>query len=154
MKYGTSVIFVIVGLCSCRTVRTNADDSSCRDPFRITGAGTAHVPSLNVPAIAGRATLVGYVADSITGRGLRGGVILLRATMPESRDSAAAYSDSTGGFSIGGLRAGRYQYTVRSVNFSMKRGSIDLRQGIDTLRVSLVRGPPLCNVRMTEFRSP
>jgi hypothetical protein len=72
----------------------------------------------------------------------------LSSTPPEVRDSTAVYSDSAGGFSIGGLRPGRYQYFVHSINFTVKRGSIDLRPGIDTFRVLLARGPPICKVTL------
>jgi hypothetical protein len=93
--------------------------------------------------------LIGTVADSTTRHGIRGAVVRLKSRGPGPLDSLFAYTDSAGGFAFSRLKAGRYAYSVGSVNFGFRRDSIDVRSGIDTLAVMLRRGPGLCDVRLT-----
>lgn len=64
------------------------------------------------------------------------------------RDSVVTSSDSSGGFQVAGLRPGHYRLSVGSVNFQWLRDSLELSSGVDTLRIALRRGLPLCDVRL------
>lgn len=146
MKHRIPILCAVLGLSACHAVRPSSHDD-CSDPFGI-ATTSAKIPALGLRADASGAALTGYVADSATGHGLKRAVAFLKSA--DSRDSVAVYTDSVGGFSIRGLRPMRYSYSARSINFRMRRDSISLRVGLDTLLVRLPRGLALCNVRVTE----
>jgi hypothetical protein len=143
----SAVVFTVCALVGCRTIAKLPPSEDCHPFAQVAPEGTP----LALPVVAadvqqGKAVLIGYVADSTSGRGVGQAVVLLVSF--EKRDSVAAYSDSTGRFTIDGVRPGRYRYVVRSVNFQQRRDSLEVQPGIDTLRVVLTRGPPLCSVRL------
>lgn len=107
---------------------------------------------MSPPLGSGGLVVVGYVADSATQNALRGAIIRLRAIDPGVVDTTTAYSDSAGGFAIQIRTRGRYEYSVLAQNFALRRDSIDLRRGAETLRVVMRRGLPLCNVQQTSAR--
>jgi hypothetical protein len=121
--------------------------STC-DPFSQVGARAARLPALQPDIVHGERTLIGFVADSNTGRGVRGAVLILAGPSRVDKDRIV-YTDSLGGFWFGGLANGRYGYTVRSSNFVQRRDSVRIDAPVDTLIVTLVRGPGLCDVRVT-----
>lgn len=147
MRRLSAVVWTVCALVGCRTMAQASTSEDCRPFAQVAPEGTPPaVPVVAAGVQPGNAVVVGYVADSTSGRGVGRAVVLLVSF--EKRDSIAAYSDSAGGFTIDRVRPGRYRYTVRSVNFHQRRDSLDVQPGIDTLRVVLTRGPPLCSVKV------
>jgi hypothetical protein len=141
--------FVSVNACHSRGLPA-LDDTDCEPYAQVAPEGTTpRLPSAAPTVLTGSAAVVGYVADSATGRALRGAVVRLASGGRTARDTVFTQSDSVGSFSISGLRPGAYTMSVLSVNFHPLRETLDVREGLDTLRVSLGRGPPICHVRLT-----
>jgi hypothetical protein len=141
----------LAALFGCRTSVSPTPDQHACNPFaNIAPEGTtAMLPHSTPPVLARTTTIIGYVADSASNRGVRGAFVLLIATETTARDSSWTVTDSTGGFQISGLRPGHYRLSVRSANFHMLRDSLELSEGVDdTLRILMSRGLPLCNVRL------
>ena len=149
MKRFVVAMIVLASLgCHRGAVETQAR-TDCPNPYRLSAnAKAASLPGAPAPTASGLATIVGFVADSTSGTGLDGAVV--RLTALATRDSAWARTDSAGRFAFTALRPGRYRAWAGTANFRVMRDTIDLQPGVDTLRVVLERGLPLCNVRMTE----
>jgi hypothetical protein len=111
------------------------------------------IPSA-APGLSSDGTLLlGYVGDSATRKALSGALIrLVRYNGNVAIDTTVGYSDSAGGFAIQLPARGRYRYLVASVNFGSNRDSIDVLTRAETLRV-LIRGTPICDVRVTSNKS-
>jgi hypothetical protein len=147
MRRLTALVCSVCAIVACRTMAKSSPIEDCHPFGQVAPEGTPLTLPVVAPGVQqGSAVLIGYVADSTSGRGVRLAAVLLVSF--DKRDSVAASSDSTGRFTIDGVRPGRYRYIVRSVNFQQRRDSLDVRPGIDTLRVVLARGPPLCSVRL------
>ncbi len=143
-------VWVCVANWSCTRRYSPASGISC-NPFQQVTSRAAKVPSVLFPFPSGGAVLLGYVADSVTGNGLRGAELsLIRRASDGSTDTTATYSDSAGGFEIHVPVRGRYYYSVRSLNFAMVRDSIEVTIAAETLRVMMRRGASLCDVRLTK----
>jgi hypothetical protein len=136
----------LLSLAGCRAAAQSFAIEDCRPFGQVVPEGTTlSLPAAAPAASRGMATLIGYVADSTSGRGVGRTVVLL--VNADRGDSVVASTDSVGRFSVDGLRVGRYRYTIRSVNFQQRRDSIAIRPGVDTLRAVITRGPPLCSVK-------
>jgi Carboxypeptidase regulatory-like domain len=112
--------------------------------------------AVTLPVVADGANdevlLVGSVADSLTGRILKGAVVRLLRIDAQPPDSSFALSTDSGQFTVRGIRPGRYRYRVLTVNFHPAQGTIDLRPGRDTLQVTMKPSPvQICSVRLTRL---
>lgn len=155
MKTGIKAI-AAVGICvaqsSCSTHRAVERDMSCnRVPFKQVTNTAPRIPSATPSLSSDGALLVGYVADSATGNALSGAMMrFVRYRGNVAIDTPVlADLDSAGGFAIQLPAQGRYRYLIGSVDFETRRDSIDVVTRAETLRVSLRRGLPLCDVRLT-----
>jgi hypothetical protein len=108
----------------------------------------AALPSIFPPANGG-VLVIGSVADSATRHAVRDAVVWFYSTGTGPLDTTVAYTDSAGGFAVRLPRRDRYTYRAGSVNFSMRRGSIDVVRATETLRVVLHHDGWLCDVRLT-----
>jgi hypothetical protein len=140
-----TMIGAFSALCAC--ARQHAG-TACGNPFPQLTTKNAALPS-TVPSARGGVVIIGTVADSETHHALREAIVLFQSTGRPTGDTSAAYTDSAGGFATRLPSRGRYAYSVRSVNYSMVRGSIDVARDAETLRVVQSRGLPLCDVRLT-----
>lgn len=133
--------------CSCAKQYSASSAVSC-NPFEQLTSIAATVPRIVSPASSGGAVLLGYVADSATRNGLSGAMVsFIRRAGNGVADTTATHSDSAGGFAIRIPVRGRYYYSVRAINFSRVRDSIDVTTDAETVRVVMRRGAPLCNVQ-------
>jgi hypothetical protein len=109
------------------------------------------LPSATPSSSSDGVLLVGYVADSTTGNALSWAMIrFVRYRGNVAIDTTiVAGLDSAGGFAIQLPAQGRYRYRVGSANFESRLDSIDVRARAETLRVSLRRGLPMCDFRLT-----
>jgi hypothetical protein len=121
------------------------------NPFKFVTNTAPRIPSATPRSSTDGGLVVGYVADSTTGNALSGAMIrFVRYRGNVAIDTTiVADVDSAGGFAIQLPARGRYRYRVGSVNFGWRRDSIDLQARPETLRVSLPRGLPICDVRVT-----
>jgi hypothetical protein len=103
----------------------------------------AKLPPLLQPQGGGNSVLVGYVADSTTGHALRGARVLLRAATQRWHDTV--YTDTAAGFVFGSIKGGEYEYIAQAMNFQAAKGSIDISNKAETLRVRLRRAG-LCDI--------
>ena len=104
----------------------------------------ANLPPLPPSQGVGYSDLIGYVADSTTGHGLRGARVLLRpAAGPRWHDTV--YTDAAAGFVFSSLNPGKYEYIAQSMNFQAEKGAIDISSKAETVRVRLRRAG-LCDV--------
>lgn len=150
--HGITATFVTVfGLAlvivSCGASVAQSPGQQC-DPFeQLAAQGTKlELPTTDSLMDAGHTALVGYVADSLTGRAIRNALVRLHTIGDEGSDSASTMSDAHGGFALGHLRRGLQRYEILSPNFQRSRGVISLEHDVDTLRIRLTRGTGLCSV--------
>jgi len=153
MKIGIKALIALgIGITqwSCATHHAAERTMPC-NPFKQVTNTAPRIPSVTPSSSSDGALVVGYVADSTTGNALSGAMIrFVRYRGNVAIDTAiAADLDSAGGFAIQLPARGRYRYRVGSVNFGWRRDSIDIQARPETLRVSLGRGPPICDVRVT-----
>jgi hypothetical protein len=142
-RVAPAIVLLLVFLGAC--ARRHAVDD-CDNPFPQIVTRSATLPSTLPPADGG-ARVIGSVAASATHHAIKGAMVLLYSSA--GRDTTIAYTDSAGGFATRLPSPGRHTYSVRSVGFSMVRGSIDLSRGTETLTVTMRHGPWLCDVRLT-----
>lgn len=133
--------FCVLGACA----RHHSVDD-CENPFPQIMANDAALPRL--PPADGGVLVIGSVADSATHHALKGAAVLFYSNVGAS-DTTVARTDSAGAFAVRLPSRGRYRYSVLSVVFSMMRGSIDVANQAETLRVVMRHGPWICNVRAT-----
>jgi len=115
----------------------------CMPEYPQLANAAAELPPLPQPQGTGYSVLIGYVADSTTGDGLRGARVLLRPATQRWHDTV--YTDAAAGFVFSSVNAGKYEYIAQAMNFQAEKGSIDMSSKAETLRVRLRRAG-LCDV--------
>lgn len=134
-----------------RALTVSARDSVARCVPQYPGLlnAAAKLPLLPEPRGVGNLVLIGYVADSGTGRGLSGARVLLRPATQQAlaRWHDTVYTDAAAGFVFSSVKPGSYEYIAQAMNFGAGRGSIDISSKAETLRVRL-RRVGLCGVTL------
>jgi hypothetical protein len=141
------------GIQPSRAVSSGPENvSRCVPEYPQLTNAAANLPPLPRPQGGGYSVLIGYVADSTTGHGLRGARVLLRpAAAPRWHDTV--YTDGAAGFVFSSLNPGKYEYIAQSMNFQAEKGSIDISSKAETVRVRLRRAG-LCNVTVGPLVEP
>jgi len=134
----------------CRRAGVSGAPTACPNPFSLASEQIApRIPTVSRP-VQGKATIVGAIVDSTSGRAVIAGVVRLTGIDDAAGELTFANTDSAGGFAAVGVRPGRYRRMLGAANYRLLRDTIVVAEGVDTMLVALQRGLPICRVELTK----
>ena len=145
---GIGILSIAVLMTGCRTHPSSVGKYDCPNPYSLAAETLPPRIPTEVNGIPDGTVVVGTVVDSVSGRGVISALVRLIGIAPNGKDSALGRADSSGAFTIVGVRPGRYRLSAGAANYRLDQDSIAVRPGLDTVQIVLKRGAPICRVTL------